>query len=55
MAMAFGLGRFGDRRLKKGGPPCLPPLWSDPARVFDGLRDADRRKCGSRAFCAIIL
>jgi len=55
MGIEVGLGRFGDRRLEKGGPPCLRPWWSGPARVFDGWRGDGRRKCGLRAFCAIIL
>jgi hypothetical protein len=23
----FALGRFGGRRLEKGGPSCMPGLW----------------------------
>jgi hypothetical protein len=23
----YGLGRFGDRRLEKGGPSCTPAWW----------------------------
>jgi hypothetical protein len=25
--LGYGLGRFGDRRLEKGGPSCMPVLW----------------------------
>jgi hypothetical protein len=45
--MDFGLGRFGDRRLEKGGPTSMRPSLSDRAVVSDGLRDVDRRRCGS--------
>ena len=47
--MEFGLGRFGDRRLENGGPPSMRPWLSDRVVVSDGLRDADRRRCGSDA------
>jgi hypothetical protein len=47
--MEFGLGRFGDRRLEKGGPPSTRPSLSDRVVVSDGLRDVDRRRCGSDA------
>jgi hypothetical protein len=55
MAIELGLGRFGDRRLEKGGSPCMRPLSSGLARVSGGLQDDGRRKCGSRAFCGITL
>jgi hypothetical protein len=55
MAIEFGLGRFGDRRLEKGGRPCTRLLWSGLALVSGGLREDAHRKCGSRAFCAIDL
>ena len=55
MAIEFGLGRFGDRRLEKGGPRCMRPLSSDRARVSGGLRDDGPRKCGLRASCVITL
>jgi hypothetical protein len=47
--MEFGLGRFGDRRLEKGGPPSTRLWLSDRVVVSDGLRDVDRRRCGSDA------
>lgn len=52
--MDFGLGRFGDRRLEKGGPPSMRPSLSGRAVVSGGLRDVDRRRCGSPAFFAIL-
>jgi hypothetical protein len=51
--MDFGLGRFGDRRLEKGGPTSMPPLLSGRALVSVGLQDVDRKRCGSRASFAI--
>jgi hypothetical protein len=54
MGVEFGLGRFGDRRLEKGGLRCMKPWLGAPARVSDGSRpDGGRRKCGSGASCAI--
>jgi hypothetical protein len=53
MTIGFGLGRFGDRRLEKGGRRCLLPLSNDPVRVFGGLQGDAPRKCGFGAFCAI--
>ena len=29
-----GLGRFGDRRLEKGGPSCWPVLWRPAVEGF---------------------
>jgi hypothetical protein len=55
MATEFGLGRFGDRRLEKGGPPCMRPLLGGHVRVSGGLQDDGRRRCGSLASCVIIL
>ena len=55
MAIEYGLGRFGDRRLEKGGSTFMWPLLSSPVRVSGGLRDDARGKYGSRAFCAITL
>ena len=34
--MDFGLGRFGDRRLEQGGPYCIRPWLSGPARASAG-------------------
>jgi hypothetical protein len=30
----FGLGRFGDLRLQKGGPCCIRPSWNGLAPTF---------------------
>jgi hypothetical protein len=51
--MAYGLGRFDDVRLQKGGP-IYTRRWSDGlAAVFASWRNATgRAKYSSRAFCA---
>ncbi len=35
------LGRFGDRRLEKGGPSCTPAWWRRAVEAFgfDGLAE----------------
>ncbi|MGA3311244.1 MAG: hypothetical protein ABSD08_21955 [Xanthobacteraceae bacterium] len=43
-AIEFGLGRFDDRRLEKGGPRCTPPWLSDRVAVSGGLPDDGRKK-----------
>ena len=53
MSMAIGLGRFGDRRLEKGGPRCMRPWFDGLVRAFDALRGTGRGRFGSRAFCAM--
>jgi hypothetical protein len=55
MAVEFGLGRFGDRRLEKGGPRFTRRWSSDLAVVCGGLRGVGPRRFGSGAFCAIAL
>jgi len=52
MSMEIGLGRFGDRRLEKGGCHCMRRWFDGQARAFDGLRGAGRGRFSSRAFCA---
>jgi hypothetical protein len=52
MSMEIGLGRFGDRRLEKGGPHYTRRWFDGQARVFDGLPGAERGTFSSRAFCA---
>jgi len=52
MAIEFGLGRFGDRRLEKGGLPCMQPWLSAPVPASGGLLDGGRKRCGSGASCA---
>jgi len=51
--MEIGLGRFSDRRLEKGGPYCMLPLFDGLVRSFDVLPGADRTRFGSRVFCAM--
>jgi hypothetical protein len=53
MAEEIGLGRFGDRRLEKGGCRCTMRWFDGQARVFDGLRGTGRGKFSSAAFCAM--
>ena len=55
MAIEFGLGRFGDRRLEKGGPRFMRPWLSGLARVSVDLRGDGRKRCGLRVCCAITL
>ncbi|RZN10542.1 hypothetical protein, partial [Bradyrhizobium sp. Leo121] len=54
MSMEVGLGRFGDRRLEKGGPHCMRRSFDGPVRAFDALQGAERRRSASRVFCAMI-
>jgi hypothetical protein len=42
--MDFGLGRFGDRRLEKGGPRSMLPSLSDLAVISGGWRDVGRKR-----------
>ena len=53
MSMEMGLGRFGDRRLEKGGRRCMRRWFDVQAAAFDGLQEAEPRKSGSRVFCAM--
>ncbi len=55
MAIEFGLGRFGDCRLEKGGSIFTLPWWSGRARAFGGWPDAGRKRCDFGGFCAIVL
>ena len=52
MREEIGLGRFGDRRLEKGGCRCMRRWYEGPVRVFDALLGTERGKFSSRAFCA---
>jgi hypothetical protein len=52
MTMAVGLGRFGDRRLEKGGRYCMRPSFVGLVLAFGGLVGAEHRRFGSRVFCA---
>ena len=51
--VAFGLGRFGDRRLEKGGPGFTRHWWRGRARVSGGLVRVGRARCSS-ADCFIM-
>jgi hypothetical protein len=53
MSMEIGLGRFGDRRLEKGGRRCMRPSFDVQAPAFDVLQGAEPRRFGSRVFCAM--
>jgi len=53
MSMEVGLGRFGDRRLEKGGRRCMRPSFDGLVRAFGVLQETERRRCGSRVFCAM--
>jgi hypothetical protein len=44
MAIAYGLGRFGDRRLEKGGRRCMPPWLTGLAVVSGGSVRAGRKR-----------
>ncbi len=54
-AMEGGLGRFGDRRLEKGGPVCWPALSASVnlGSVFDVLVGIGPARSASRVSCAI--
>ncbi len=54
MAIEFGLGRFGDRRLEKGGFLCTSPWLRGRVLAFGDLAAGARKRCGSRASCVII-
>jgi hypothetical protein len=53
MEIAFELGRFGDRRLEKGGRCCTVHWWQRQARAFAGWLDAGGARFSSIGFCAI--
>jgi hypothetical protein len=53
MSMEVGLGRFGDRRLEKGGRHCMRPLFGGLVRAFDALQGIERGRLSSRVFCAM--
>jgi hypothetical protein len=44
MADEFGLGRFGDARLEKGGLRCIPRLLNGLARAFGDWREDARKR-----------
>ena len=53
MSMEVALGRFGDRRLEKGGCHYMRPWFDGLVRVSDALPGTGRRRFGSRVFCAM--
>ena len=48
----YGLGRFGDRRLEKGGPCCMRRLCRVPAHASVDLAGVVRRRFGLPVFYA---
>jgi hypothetical protein len=52
MGIEFGLGRFDDRRLEKGGRLCMRPWLSVLVRASGASLAAGPRKCGSPVFSA---
>jgi hypothetical protein len=53
MSMEVGLGRFGDRRLEKGGPRYTRRWFDGLVRASDALPGTGRGRFGSRVFCAM--
>ena len=50
---AYGLGRFGDRRLEKGGPGCTRRWWRGRAHVSVALAVVGRARCSFAGFFTI--
>jgi hypothetical protein len=53
MSMEVGLGRFGDRRLEKGGCRYMRHWFGVQAAAFGALQETEPKKFGSRVFCAM--
>lgn len=53
--MEYGLGHFGDLRLKKGGPVCTRRWWSGQVRVSAGWGGREHARFNSPGFFAIRL
>lgn len=51
--VVVGLGRFGDRRLEKGGPDCTRRWLRGRARVSAGLAVTVRARCSFAGFFTI--
>jgi len=51
--VAYGLGRFGDLRLEKGGPDCTRRWLGGQARVSAGLAVTVRARCSFAGFFTI--
>jgi hypothetical protein len=54
MAIEFGLGRFGDRRLEKGGPFFMRLWLNGHVAVSAAWGAGDRGRCSSHASCATV-
>ena len=52
-AIEYGLGRFSDRRLEKGGPCCTLASFKGRVRAFGGSEEHERAKSRSRGGFAI--
>jgi hypothetical protein len=52
MSIEIGLGRFGDRRLEKGGPHYTRRWFDGLVRASDALQGIGRGRFGSHVFCA---
>jgi hypothetical protein len=48
--VAYGLGRFGDRRLEKGGPGCMRRWWLGRVRASVALAVTGRVRCSFVGF-----
>jgi hypothetical protein len=48
--VAYGLGRFGDRRLEKGGPGCMRRWWRGQAHVSAAWAVTGRARCSFAGF-----
>lgn len=53
MEAVFELGRFGDRRLEKGGPSFTAPLLKERRAAFAGWLANAAGRFNSIVFCAI--
>jgi hypothetical protein len=51
--IGYGLGRFDDRRLEKGGPVCTRRWWHSRVRVSAALGVAGRARCSFTGCFAI--
>jgi hypothetical protein len=51
--VAYGLGRFGDRRLEKGGPGCTRRWWRGLARASVALAVTGQARCSFGGFFTI--
>jgi hypothetical protein len=48
--ISYGLGRFGDLRLEKGGPGCTRRWWRGRVRVSVGSAVTERARCSFAGF-----